>query len=49
MGFCVGDRYREVGRTGGCGGSQGGGRNHRELAGAGQRTGLTCKESEGGL
>lgn len=33
VGSCVGDRYREVGRTGGgCGGSQEGGRSHRELA-----------------
>lgn len=37
MGSCVGDRYSEVGRTGGgCGGSQGGGRSHRQLAGVGQ-------------
>lgn len=37
MGSSVGDRYREVGRTGGgCDGSQGGGRSRRELAGAAQ-------------
>lgn len=51
MGSCGGDRYnKEVGKKGGCcGGSQGGGRSHRELDVVGHRTGLTCEEAGGAL
>lgn len=49
MGSCGGGRYtKEVGKKGGCcGGSQGDGRSHRELAVVGRGTGLTCEEAGG--